>query len=376
MKRFEKYRNWIVAFVFAIAIIAVYKTFDNFYKITEFLGLVAKSLTPFVVGFVIAYILNIPASKIDGLCKKSKYKFLNKKSKLISILSVYLIMILIVYVAIRALVPALYRNFVDLYLNFPNYASDILVKLDSLQREYGMKLFDFNEASIMHTFERMLEKLDITELGKYAKGVVNVTSGVVKVFIGIIVSVYMLIDKEKIKSAAKRIVHLIFKEEKGKKVTGSVRIVNNIFSKYLFCVLLDAVIIAVLATVALSILKVKYAIILGIMIGLFNLIPYFGAIIAVTLSIIITLVTGGWLQALWAAIILLVLQQVDGNFIGPKIMGDVLDASPLWIILAVTLGGELFGVWGMLISVPVLVTIKMAVTQFINEKETEKNDES
>ena len=110
------------------------------------------------------------------------------------------------------------------------------------------------------------------------------------------------------------------------------------------------------------------------MIGIFNLIPYFGAIIAGCLSVIITLLTGGFFKALWAAIFLIILQQIDGNFTSPKIMGGVLDTSPLLIILAVTLGGGLFGIVGMIISVPIVVTIKMAITDFMKEKEAEQSE--
>jgi len=372
MKKFDKYRNWISAFVFAVAVIVVYKTFDNFYKITEFIGVVVKSLSPFVIGFVIAYILNIPAIKIDRLCQKSKYGFIKKRSKGISIIGVYLITALLFYIAISAIAPALYRNFVDLYNNIPGYINEALVALENLQNQYGFTLFEINEANIIDAFNAFLGKIDITEFGKYAKGVVNITSGVINVFIGIIVSVYMLIEKEKIKESLKRMARVLLKEKKADKLIENVRKINNIFSKYLFCLLLAATIMAVLATIVLSVLRVKYAIILGIMIGIFNLIPYFGAIFAGVISVIITLLTGGFFQALWAAIALIILQQIDGNFTSPKIMGEVLDASPLLIILAVTLGGGLFGIVGMIISVPIVITVKMAIGEFIEEKETEQ----
>lgn len=375
MKKFDKYRSWIIAFVFAVAVIAVYKTFDNFYKVAEVIGSIVKSLTPFVIGFVIAYILNIPATKIDKLCQKSKYGFVKKRSKGISIIGVYLITALLFYIAISAIAPALYRNFVDLYFNIPGYINEALDTIENLQKQYGFTLFEINEANIINAFNTFLGKIDIAEIGKYAKGVVNITSGVINVLIGIIVSVYMLIEKEKIKASSKRIARVLLKEEKAERLIENVRKINNIFSKYLFCLLLAATIMAILATIVLSILRVKYAIILGIMIGIFNLIPYFGAIIAGCISVLITLLTGGFFQALWAAIALIILQQIDGNFTSPKIMGDVLDASPLLIILAVTLGGGLFGIVGMIISVPIVVTIKMAFAEFIDEKEQEKSED-
>jgi predicted PurR-regulated permease PerM len=109
------------------------------------------------------------------------------------------------------------------------------------------------------------------------------------------------------------------------------------------------------------------------MIGIFNLIPYFGAIFAIAIAIIVSLITGGLFQGIWVAIFLIILQQLDGNFIGPKIMGEVLDASPLLIIFAITVGGGLFGIGGMIISVPMFVVLKMIIADFINEKELEKS---
>lgn len=374
MKKLEKYSNWVIALVFVVIVIAVYKTFDNFYKIAEIFGIILSSLTPFFIGFVLAYILNMPCKKIDALCRKSKYKYINRKSKLISIVSVYLIMVLLLFVLVRAIAPALYRNAVDLYNNIPAYLEQAIATLESWQANYDINLFEINEENITKAFNNILGKIDVSEFSKYAKGVVNITSGVINVFIGIIVSVYMLIDKEKIKASSKRVLRLILKSEKSGKLIDGVRRINDIFSKYLFCLILDAVVMSVLATIVLSLLQVRYAIILGGMIGLFNLIPYFGAIFANVLSVIITFITGGVFQAVWTAIALIVLQQVDGNFIGPKIMGTMLDASPLWIIFAVTLGGGLFGITGMIISVPILVTVKMVVTDFLKEKETEDSE--
>lgn len=374
MKKLEKYSNWIIALIFIIIVIAIYKTFDNFYKITEWFGIVIKSLTPFLIGFVIAYILNNPCKKISALCEKCKYGVVKKYKKPISITSVYLIMVLILFVIVRAIVPALYKNALDLYNNIPMYVDQALSAFSRWQAEKGITFFDLNEVDVEKAFNSLLSQIDFNQFSKYAQGVINITSGVIDVFIGFIISVYMLIDKEKIKKSIKRVLKIFLKEEKTNAFVEGVKRVNNIFSKYIFCLLIDAVIMAVLATIVLSLLRVRYALILGGMIGLFNLIPYFGAIFAGVLSVIITLITGGVFKTIWAAVGIILIQQLDGNLISPKIMGNMLNASPLWIILAVTLGGGLFGIGGMIISVPILVTVKMVITDYLREKEA-KNSE-
>ncbi|MBR4723547.1 MAG: AI-2E family transporter [Clostridia bacterium] len=372
MQKFEKYSKWVMALIFAVIVIAVYKTFDNFNKVADVIKTAWSALAPFVIGFVIAYIFNMPINKIDAVLKKSKNRFLKKNSKPISITSVYLISILLLLIVIRSIVPALYRNMVDLYYNVPRYFDETISALVKWQKEHNITLFELDEVTATNTFNSILSRIDITQFSKYAQGVVKITSGVVNFMIGAIASVYMLIEKERIIALGKRLCSIIFSEKTAKKIIRDVAKINEIFSKYIFCLLLDAVMMTVLATVILSLLKVKYAIILGALIGICNLIPYFGAIIAGVSSVLITLITGGLLKAVWTAIALAILQQVDGNFIGPKIMGEVLDISPLWIIFAVTLGGGLFGVGGMVISVPIFMVIKMILAEVISQVEQKK----
>ena len=119
----------------------------------------------------------------------------------------------------------------------------------------------------------------------------------------------------------------------------------------------------------MSILGVKYAVLLGFMIGLFNLIPYIGAIIAVVIAGIITLLTGGVSQAIWMLVIVTILQQIDANIINPKIVGNSLQISPLLVILAVTVGGAYFGIIGMFLAVPIIAVIKVIIEDFINYRD-------
>lgn len=372
MERFEKYSRWVMALIFAIIVIAVYKTFDNFNKIIDVIKLAWSALTPFVIGFVIAYIFNMPCKRIDAGIKKSKYKAFSKNSKAISIVLVYAAALLLLLIVIRSIVPALYKNALDLYYNAPKYFEQVISALVKWQQKHNITIFEVDKLTATNALNNILNSIDLTQFSKYAQGVIKITSSVMNILIGVIASVYMLIEKERIVASAKRLCRLIFKKETAEKFIKDVAKINDIFSKYIFCLLLDAVMMTLLATVVLSLLRVKYAIILGTLIGVCNLIPYFGAIIAGVSSVLVTLITGGILKAIWAAIALAILQQVDGNFIGPKIMGNVLDISPLWIIFAVTLGGGLFGVGGMVISVPIFMVIKMIFSEISDRLEARK----
>ena len=182
----------------------------------------------------------------------------------------------------------------------------------------------------------------------------------------------MISDKKLIKGSIERFFNAFFKPEVVEKCISYVKRINSIFTKYIISVVIDGGVMGTLAAIIMSIMNVKYAVMLGLLIGVSNLIPYFGAIISIIVTIIVTLLTGGWVKALWVGVLLLVLQQIDGNFIGPRIMSNMLKARPLLIIFAVTLGGGLFGVWGMVLSVPVARVVKMIVCDIVEAKE-EKN---
>ena len=147
---------------------------------------------------------------------------------------------------------------------------------------------------------------------------------------------------------------------------------NEIFFKYISSQVLDAIIVGIIMSIALSIMGVKYSILLGFLIGVFNIIPYFGAIFAVIIATIVTLFTGGFSQAIWVVIVLIILQQIDANVINPKIIGDALEISRILIIFAVTVGGSYFGILGMFLGVPVVSVIKMMIDDYIERNENKK----
>lgn len=351
------------------ALIVVYKTFDNFSDVLDWLWGVLRVVYPFIIGFFIAYVLHLPCQKLQQLCGRVKMPALQKHAKGISVLVIYVIAVVILTVLMRMIIPAIYKNILDFYNNLPKY---IDTTLQFIHEKLGLNLMEFDDETINKAIQGVLAKIDLNQFGKYAQGVMHVTSGVVDAFIAIVVSVYALFDTERIAAAAKRLMRLFVPNEQCVKITDYVLKTNRIFSTYIYCQLLDAAIVAVAATIVLSVLQVKYAIVLGVLIGFCNLIPYFGAIIGVATTIVLTLFTGGFFKCLWTGISLLVLQQLDANFIGPKIMGNMLELRPLWIIFAVTVGGGLFGIVGMLLSVPVLVVLKMIIGDYFKTVEARR----
>lgn len=372
MNIFKKYSKWAAAFIFAVAVITVYKTFDNLSNITKIIGTVLSAAAPFFGGFIIAYLLNLPAVKIKNLLLKINVKYFQKHAGGLSILLTYLIAIGIVAWSLCSLIPLLYRNILDLYTNLPTYLDVAIRYISSLEL---VQKFSNNQSlatELHNSVYSIFNKIDISELGKYAQGVFNITSGLVSAFIAIIASIYMLLDKDKISASLFNLIKTLWGEEKAVHIKSYALEINKIFTDFLYSRLICSIIMAIVCSLALSLLKVKYAIVLGIFIGAMDMIPYFGSIISSVLAVIITIITGGFFQAIYTGITLLVLQQIDGNLLAPKIMESSLEIRPLWIIFAVSVGGTLFGFMGMLLSVPILAILRSISSELLTDIKNNK----
>ena len=226
-----------------------------------------------------------------------------------------------------------------------------------------------------------LQKIDITKILSleniygYIKGVVGVAQGIFSVFVTLIMSVYILAERSEILKFVKRVNSAIFKEKTCEIIDKYFMKANDIFFKFVSSQVLDGIIVGIIVSIAMWILKVKYWVLLGFMIGLFNIIPYFGAIVAVVISTIITIFTGGFAKAIWMVIVVVILQQIDANIINPKIVGNALQLSPILVIFSVTLFGAYFGVLGMFLAVPIIAVIKLIINDFIEYRTEKKKQE-
>ena len=260
--------------------------------------------------------------------------------------------------------------------NFQGYFGKLLEEISSLPEDSFLK----NEQvqSVLDSIKKIYisQIINLDTIMQYAKGAISIVTGVVDTFVMIVVSVYALLERGKILGFARKLTSAIFNEEFCLKMGEYFNDSNKIFYKFLSSQILDAVIVGILATIVMSILKVEYAVLLGFMIGLFNIIPYFGAIVGVSIAILITLITGGINQAIWMAISVIILQQIDANIINPKIVGNSLEISPLLIIFSVTVGGAYFGVLGMFLGVPVAAVLKILVDDYIDFKNAQKKLEN
>lgn len=358
--------KWMYWFSFAFVLILVYKILDSFTDIKTWFSNLFSVLSPFIVGIIIAYILYIPSRKFEQMY--GKVKFIKKRARPLSIFTVYVLFILLIVIGFRFLVPAITTSFQDLVNNFQSYYISIKESIMALPEDSIFKSERF--MNIINQFNgfKIEDYINLNMIGQYAQGVISFASGIFDIFVSFVVSLYLLLDRKQIVEFFRKLTGAFFSKQSYKNIGKYFHRTNEIFCKFLSSQFLDAIVVAILTSVAMSIMHVKYAVMLGLFIGLFNLIPYFGAIIAVAISVILTILTGGLSKAIEMTIVVIILQQIDANFINPKIVGESLEISPLLVIFSVTIGGAYFGILGMFLAVPVAAVIKLLITDIVDYK--------
>ncbi len=365
--------KWLYWFILGVAIIAVYKLLDNIGPIAIWIQSLFHILMPFIIGLLIAYLFYIPCRSLEK-CYKSvkKPKWISKKARILSIITVYIIAILVIVLALTFVIPNVLKSITDFVNNFGTYYNNTMNALEQLPEDSFLKSETIMKIAQGFSEIDLNQFLNIESLVQYAKGAISAVTGIFDVFVSFVVSVYLLSERTEILKFLKRLANALFAKDTYIMVSRYFNKANEVFFKFISGQVLDAVVVGILTSVAMSIIGVKYAVLLGFIIGLFNLIPYFGAIVAVIIAIIVTLFTGGLGQAILMAIVVIILQQIDANIINPKIIGNSLSISPLLVIFSVTIGGAYFGILGMFLAVPIFTVIKLLIEEYVDYKNSLK----
>ena len=368
--------KWMYYFLLAVAIISVYKFLDNVTAIGQAIKGFFDVIAPFLTGTLLAYLLYIPASRIEKRFQKSKKKIIKKKARGISVFITYILAITLIILLVNVILPVVIDSVMELVNNFQNYWNVAMEKLGALPDDSILKSKQVED--IVKSIGDSIQNIDFKQyvstdkITGYIKSVIGVANGIFDIFVSFVVSVYILLQRGSIMNFFRKLTMAIFDEKTCDKIGKYVDSTNRIFFKFISGQIIDGIIVGILVTIGMSVIGVKYAVLLGFMIGLFNIIPYFGAIVAVAISVLITLITGGVSQTLIMAIVVIILQQIDSNIINPKIIGNSLEISPLLVIFAVTVGGAYWGVLGMFLAVPVAAVLKIIIDDWIEFKNSKK----
>ena len=383
----KKYLYWgVTAFCVIACSIFFYMALAYLPAIGSALKTLGRILSPFIWGLIITYLLAplykglyqgffLPLSeKLSGKKKKASPRLAKSLSVLLSILVFLAVITALVYL----IIPQLYASIETIVNNSPGYVEKLSAWSQGMLANYP-ELRDFVTEKFEEINNNLFSWVRDTILPGLGSFVSNLTAGVYyflravyNVVIGIIVSVYLLSNMESASARARRLSYCIFGVERAEKLRDAIRFTDRTFMGFINGKLLDSAIIGLLCYIVCAILKIPYALLVSVIIGVTNIIPFFGPLIGAIPSAFIILLVDP-LKCLIFVIFIIILQQIDGNIIGPKILGSSIGINGFWVMFSIILGAGLFSFWGMLLGVPVFVVIYTGITSLVERKLKRRN---
>ena len=364
-------RRMLANLVVVLAGISFYFALLHLTAIRGFCGTVLNILQP----FVFAFLLNNPVIFFDRLL--AKY-MTNKKMR--RGLAVFLVMVL-VFVLLGLLAAVLIPQLMDSILMLIKNIQDFIYNMEYyvgewasvLEEEYHIDTTLYE--NLTKTWENILglgSSLLLSGFQRLLGLTGQVTSWVLNFFVALIISVYLLMSKERFFAQLRKTLYALFKRDTVKKMLYVARLTGSTFNGFINGKLIDSLIIGILAFVCLSIMKMPYALLISVIIGVTNIIPFFGPFIGAVPSTFIILIVDP-LRALWFVIFILILQQIDGNIIGPKILGNTTGLPAIWVMFAILVGGGMAGFVGMIAGVPTVAVLYTLFKAYVRQKLEQKS---
>ena len=376
-----------VVFTISLCIALVFsEVIKSWRDIFGFFGKIVSALTPFIIGIVIAFLLspimNIIrknlARLLTKISKKLDYDKAYKKVKSISVVLTIVLFIGIITAFLWIVIPRIYESIKDLVDSIPAYKDSIQNWVDktfvknAVLGDRVKNIVDNMEGYILDFFnQKILPNMD-TIVFNVSSGIVVGVKAVFNFLVGIIVAVYILNSKETLIAQFKKFIYLVFSKKNGNKILDGLSYANLVFGGFINGKILDSIIIGILCFAFTAAIGMKYAVLISVIVGVTNIIPFFGPFIGAIPGALLALMDDPMMFIIFI-IFVLFLQQFDGNILGPLILGDSTGLSGMWVLVAILVGGDLFGVAGMILGVPVFACLYALVAVLLRDGLRNKN---
>ena len=374
----NKYVYWgLTAFCVLAAIVFFFFCLYRWVRIKSYMIKFFSIFLPFIYGLVIAYILNPIVNLFDNKVfgkwiKKNKNS--EKRVRALSITAASIIFIGIIVALFSLLIPQMFKSIETLAGNINIYLNDsknfiLSFSNNTKYQELVGSFYSNISSTIVGWFSTdNLEHLFLL----VREGVFSTLKIIYNLVIGFVIAIYILFDKEKFKGQIKKILYALFKEETVNNILESTKNTDKVFTDFFNAKLIDSLIVGIICFIGMIIFKMPYATMISVIVGVTNIIPYFGPYIgAIPSALIILLVDPS--KCLWFLLFIIVLQQFDGSILGPKILGSKTGLSSFWVLFSLLVFGSIFGVVGMIIGVPIFAIIYSFINQRLKRRLEKKN---
>lgn len=376
--RFKNYMYWGTTALAVIALSVAFGFFlSRFELVSGALGKVAGILMPIIYGAVLAYLMLPIYNKTKAYVEDKLHKVVKSETTIIRIakaagtLVSLIILFAIVAGLISMIIPQIYNSILRLQESIGEYINNLTLWMNQLfedNKDFEKLVMPYYEQGVAELQRWLTEKLVPNMsliIGQLSTGLMNVVTVVKNILIGIIVMVYFLNIKDTLSAQSKKIVYSLFKLKDANRIISEVRFAHSVFGGFITGKLLDSLIIGIMCFFALQFLDMPYVLLISVIIGVTNVIPFFGPFIGAVPSAFLILMISP-VKCLYFLIFILILQQFDGNILGPKILGDSTGLPSFWVLFSILLFGGLLGFVGMIIGVPAFAVIYRLTSIYVS----------
>ncbi len=362
-----------IVLVIAITFYFLLKHLGEFFS---FFANIASILSPFIIGFIIAYLLSGPVVSFEKFLNRFLFKKAKKQSGInrgISIALVFIITFFLLSLVIYSIIPQLVDSVTKLARNTDLYVKSINEFLTGFANRFNLDpdIFKGILGSSQEFFKKLTEYFSAA-LPKLLDFSVSVGSGISNFIIGFIISIYMLSSKELFLAQTKKVINAILPQKTVSKISALARNMHETFGNYITGKILDCIIVGIICFIFMNILGMEYALLISIVVMVTNFIPFIGPFIGAIPSAFILLMVQPT-KVIWFIVMIFVLQQIDGNLLGPKIVGKTTGISSFWVIFSILLGGGFFGIAGVALAVPTFSVIYVLIKSALEKNLRKKN---
>lgn len=376
----EKNIKWgLTAFLVILCSIIVFFAIYRYEGISKILGVCMSILSPFIYGLVMAYLLcpvyNFTVRGTYAMLERGKRRFskaLTLSKAVGSIVSIALLLVIITGI-LWMIIPGLIESIMKIIQVLPSSMDALkdwldvkLVKLPEAKLMMDSWINNFTDNAVKFATETILPEYSSIAT-KISEGVIGVVNVVKNFFIGIIICVYFLNSKDTFAAQMKKIILASCKQETAEEILSGAVFTNKTFGGFINGKIIDSIIIGIICFIVMTLFGWEYTLLISCIIGITNIIPFFGPFIGAVPSALLLLMVD-YKQCIYFIIFIFILQQFDGNILGPKILGDSTGLASFWVLFAVLVGGGLFGFIGMVIGIPVFAVIYAYSSRVINGK--------
>lgn len=360
------------------AVVLLYCGLEHLSAVIAALAYILSLISPFLLGGAIAFVLNVPMRQIEEkLLGKMKNKKLIKFRRVLACIITIILLIGVIVLAMFVVIPELVLTIKNIVRQVPEVTQNTLTNLKQVFSSYPqikgyLDTIQFDWSSISESLWGFMQSGAWKMINSGIGVVSNAVSGVTSFFIAIVFSVYVLFRKEKLGEQGKQVLYAILPVKSAEKVIHITNLSNTIFSNFLSGQCLEAVILGMMFVVSMAIFRLPYAVLVGVLIAITALIPIVGAFLGCAIGALLIVMVSP-MQALIFLIMFFVLQQIEGNLIYPHVVGNSVGLPSIWVLAAVTLGGKLFGVFGMLLFIPLCSVLYTLFREFVKNRLKEKH---